>query len=111
MHRRDRSLIVIHVLAEITLAPGARDAFVVEFARLTPLVRVEDGCIEYQGAVEIPTAIAKQAAVRPEIFTVIEKWRDEPALAAHLVAPHMDAHRANAAGLSTGTIIRILASI
>lgn len=102
---------MIHVLAEISLHPDARDAFVAEFRRLTPLVRAEDGCLEYQGALEIPTEIAAQAPVRRDVFTVVEKWRDEAALAAHLVAPHMDDHRARARALTQGTVIRVLRSI
>ena len=102
---------MIHVLAEIALAPGARDAFVAEFRRLTPLVRAEDGCLEYQGALEVDSGLPAQAPVRPDVFTVVERWRDEAALAAHLAAPHMADHRARAAGLATRTTIRVLRSV
>ena len=102
---------VIHVLAEISLRPDARDAFVAEFSRVAPLVRAEDGCIEYQGALEIATGIAAQAPVREDVFTVVEKWRDEAALAAHLAASHMDDHRARARSLTQGTVIRVLRSV
>jgi quinol monooxygenase YgiN len=102
---------VLHVLAEIRLRPGARDAFVAEFRRLTPLVLAEDGCLEYAGALEVPTALAAQAPVRDDVFTVVEKWRDEAALAAHLAAPHMDEHRAAARELAAGTTIRVLRGI
>ena len=102
---------LVHVIAEIGLAPGARDAFVAEFHRLTPLVRAEDGCIEYQGALEVRTALAAQAPVRDDVFTVIEKWSSEAALAAHLAAPHMSDHRARARGLTTGVTIRVLRPI
>ena len=102
---------MLHVLAEIRLRPGSRDAFVAEFRRLTPLVLAEDGCLEYAGALEVPTALAAQAPVRDDVFTVVEKWRDEAALAAHLAAPHRDAHRAAAGGLTAGTTIRVLRGI
>ena len=102
---------MLHVLAEIRLRPGARDAFVAEFRRLTPLVLAEDGCLEYAGALEVPTALAAQAAVRDDVFTVVEKWRDEAALAAHLAAPHMDDHRARARDLAAGVTIRVLRGI
>jgi quinol monooxygenase YgiN len=102
---------MIHVLAEITLVPGAREAFVEEFHRLTPLVRAEEGCIEYQGALEVPTGLAAQLPVRDDVFTVVEKWADEATLAAHLVAPHMDEHRTRVRDLTTGTTIRVLRSI
>lgn len=102
---------MIHVLAEIALRPGARAAFIAEFRRLTPLVRAEDGCIEYQGAVDTATAIGAQAPMRADVVTVVEKWRDEAALQAHLVAPHMHEHRMNVAELAQGTTIRVLESL
>ncbi len=102
---------MIHVLAEIQLHTDARDAFTAAFARLTPHVCAEAGCLEYQGAVEIATDIAAQAPVRDTVFTVIEKWRDEAALVAHLVAPHMAEHRRQTSSMTLGTTIRILRSI
>lgn len=102
---------MIHVLAEIELHPGALDAFTAVFAQLTPMVRAEDGCIEYQGAVEIATGSAHQAPMRATVFTVIEKWRDTAALEAHLRAAHMVAHRAQTTPLVLGTTIRVLRSI
>jgi quinol monooxygenase YgiN len=102
---------VIHVIAEILLRPGARDAFVAEFQRLTPLVRAEDGCIEYQGALESRTAIAAQAPVRDDVLTVVEKWRDEAALAAHLDAAHMHDHRERSRDLAAGVTVRVLRSV
>lgn len=102
---------MIHVLAEIKLHTDALDRFTAAFAQLTPLVRAEAGCIEYQGAVEIATDIADQAPVRETVFTVIEKWRDTAALDAHLRALHMVEHRAKTTPLVLRTTIRILRSI
>lgn len=98
---------VIHVLAELHLAPGARDAFVAHFRALEPLVRAEDGCLEYRGALEEATGLAAQAPVRDDVLLVIEKWRDAAALAAHLDAPHMHAFAAATAGLMVGRTIRV----
>ena len=102
---------MIHVVAEIAIAPGARERFVAEFRRVTPLVRAEDGCLEYDGTLEFATGMAAQAPVRPDVLTVVEKWRDEAALAAHLEAPHMAEHRARGRDLVTGVTIRVLRSI
>ncbi len=102
---------MIHVIAEIRLRPGARDAFVAEFQRLTPLVRAEDGCLEYQGALEVATGIAAQAPPRDDVLTVVEKWRDEAALAAHLDAPHMHDHRERSRELAAGVTVRVLRSV
>jgi quinol monooxygenase YgiN len=85
---------VIHVVATITLNPGTRAAFLDVFRWLTPLVRAEDGCIEYQATVDVPTTIAVQDGPRPDVVTVIEKWASVEALHAHGVAPHMTEYRA-----------------
>jgi quinol monooxygenase YgiN len=98
---------MLHVIAELALAPGARDAFAGHFRRLEPLVRAEAGCIEYGGAFEVPTSLAAQAPPRPDVLLVIEKWESEAALAAHLEAPHMAEFAARTAGMITGRTIRV----
>ncbi len=102
---------MIHVLATIQLAAGARERFLIEFRRLEPLVRAESGCIEYIGAVDAPTSIDAAAQLRDDVLTVIEKWESEAALAAHLEAPHMLDHRSRTSGLALGTTIHVLHSI
>jgi quinol monooxygenase YgiN len=101
---------VIHVLAEIRLAAGARERFLSEFRLLEPLVRAEDGCIEYVGAFDKQTAIAAQAPVRNDVVMVIEKWESEAALARHLDTPHMVAYRKRVRGLVSSTVIHVLSS-
>jgi quinol monooxygenase YgiN len=99
---------VIHVLATITLRPGAEEAWFDEFARLAPEVQAEDGCIEYGAAVEVASGIPIQAPVRPGVVMVIEKWSDLGALTAHLEAPHMVAWRERVGDLMTGVSLQIL---
>ncbi len=101
---------MIHVLAEIRTHPGSRDAFVADLRGLEPLVRAEVGCIEYAGAVDVVTAIAAAAPVRDDVVMVIEKWTDEAALAAHLDAPHMHAHRSRVKGFVDSVAIHVLKS-
>ena len=98
---------MIHVLAELSIAEGARDAFLAAFRRLEPLVRAEEGCLEYGGALEVQTTVAAQAAPRPDVLLVIEKWANENALAAHLAAPHMAEFAAQTSGQMTGRVIRV----
>jgi quinol monooxygenase YgiN len=85
---------MIHVVATITLNPGTRPAFLEVFRWLTPTVRSEKGCIEYQATIDVPTTIAVQEGPRPDVVTVIEKWESVEALYAHSVAPHMTEYRA-----------------
>ena len=84
---------MIHVVATITLNPNTRPAFLEVFRWLTPIVRTEVGCIEYQATVDVPTTIAVQEGPRPDVVTVIEKWESVEALYAHGVAPHMTEYR------------------
>jgi quinol monooxygenase YgiN len=84
---------MVHVVATITLNPGTRPAFLEVFRRLTPLVRAEEGCIEYQATTDIPTMIAVQEPPRADVVTVVEKWATLDALYAHGQAPHMADYR------------------
>ena len=80
---------MLHVIAEIEVNEGMRDAFLKEFRRIVPIVRDEDGCIEYGPTVDRISAVPFQPAARPNLVTVIEKWSSEATLKAHLDAPHM----------------------
>jgi quinol monooxygenase YgiN len=84
---------MIHVIATITLKPGVREPFLEVFRWLTPLVREEEGCIEYQATVDVPTTLAVQDGPRPNVVTVVEKWTSVEALYAHTTAPHMAEYR------------------
>jgi quinol monooxygenase YgiN len=99
---------MIHVIATIEIVAGRRDDFLREFHALMPSVRAEDGCIEYGPTVDAETKIAAQIPRRPTIVTIVEKWRDLPALEAHLVAPHMHDYRAKVKPWVVGTQLQIL---
>ena len=63
---------MIHVIATISLQPGTRDDFLEVFRWLTPLVRSEKGCIEYQATIDVPPTLAIQEGPRPDVVTVVE---------------------------------------
>ncbi|MDH5235818.1 MAG: antibiotic biosynthesis monooxygenase [Gemmatimonadota bacterium] len=98
---------MIHVIAELRMAPGAREPFLAAFRRLEPLVRAEEGCLEYGGVLEVQTSLAAQSAPREDVLLVIEKWTNEAALAAHLAAPHMAEFAAQTSGQVTGRVLRV----
>lgn len=85
---------MIHVICVVQLVPGKRDEFLKAFHELMPAVHAEDGCIEYGPTVDAETTIGAQVPRRPDVVTLIEKWRDLKALEAHLAAPHMTPYRA-----------------
>ncbi|MEX0728219.1 MAG: antibiotic biosynthesis monooxygenase [Planctomycetaceae bacterium] len=84
---------MIYVLATIELAEGTRDRFLEEFSKIVPLVRAEEGCLEYGPTVDTVTDIAAQLPLRSNAVTVVEKWESLAALKAHLAAPHMQSYR------------------
>ena len=84
---------MIHVIATIDLRDGKRADFLGEFHKLVPLVKAEDGCIEYGPNIDVDTGISAQVALRPNTVTVVEKWESVDHLKAHLGAPHMEAFR------------------
>ncbi len=99
---------MVHVLATIELHSGARTRFLGEFQQIVPTVRAEDGCLEYGAAVDVFTGLVAQLPLRDHVVVVVEKWRDLPALVAHLAAPHMTAYRGRVRDLVIKTTLQVL---
>lgn len=99
---------MIHVIATVETAPGKRDDVLAAFRLIIPTVLAEDGCIEYGTAVDVASGSMAQPPLRPDVVTVVEKWRDVAALQAHSVAPHMGEHRQRTTGLVTKVTILVL---
>ena len=99
---------MIHVIATIEIVAGKRDAFLNEFRALVPRVRSEAGCLEYGPTVDVASGVPAQGTPRADVVTVVEKWRDVPALQAHLVAPHMQEYRLRVKHLLRSTTLQIL---
>src|SRR6476646_4652950 len=98
---------MIHVVATITVKPCTRDRVLEAFRWLTPAVRAEAGCVEYQATVDVPTTIAVQDGPRPDVVTVIEKWESVAALDAHGTAPHMTEYRAKVKDYVVGVKLQV----
>jgi quinol monooxygenase YgiN len=99
---------MVHVLATVELHSGVRSRFLGEFQQIVPTVLAEDGCLEYGAAVDVPTSLAAQVPLRDHVVVIVEKWRDLPALEAHLVAPHMTAYRVRVKELVVRTTLQVL---
>ncbi len=99
---------MIYVIATIEVVEGGRDAFLAEFHRIVPLVRQEQGCLEYGPMVDLATKIAAQGAIRVNTVTVVEEWESLEALEAHLAAPHMVEYRTKVRDLVLGAKLQIL---
>ena len=98
---------MIHVVAEITVKDGQRDAFIELLQKLVPQVRAEEGCLAYGPALDLETGVGVQAACRPNVVSVFEQWESVEALKVHLGMPHMDEFRASVADLVDDLKIRV----
>jgi quinol monooxygenase YgiN len=99
---------MIHVLATIQINPGRRQEFLAELHRILPLVRAEEGCIEYGPAIEVESRIPVQAAPRTDVVTIIEKWTSLETLTQHLAAQHMVDYRVRVRDYVQWVDLRIL---
>jgi quinol monooxygenase YgiN len=99
---------MIHVIATVQIHAGRREAFLKEFHQVVPLVRAEQGCLEYGPTVDVASGVAAQPAVRDDVVVVVEKWESLPALTAHLAAPHMLTYRGKVKDLVAGVELRVL---
>ena len=102
---------MVHVLATIELQTGARNRFLGEFQQIVPTVRAEDGCLDYGATVDVFTGLVAQLPLRDDVVIVVEKWRDLPALVAHLGAPHMTSYRARVRDLVVKTTLQVLTPV
>lgn len=101
---------MIHVLVAVELNPGRRRDFLAEFHRIVPLVRQEQGCIEYGPAIDFASGIAAQAPLRDDVVTIIEKWESLADLQAHLIAPHMMEYRPRVKEMIVRSTLHVLES-
>ena len=96
---------MIHVIAIITAHPGKRTQLLELFQAVVPVVREEQGCIEYGVAVDVAQA---DPAFGPDTYVVVEKWESLETLKAHSVAPHMQAFGAAAKALIAKRAVHVL---
>jgi len=98
---------MINVIASIQVKPGRLAEFIEIFKANVPLVLEEDGCVEYQPTIDVPTDLPPQE--RDEnVVTILEKWRTLETLQAHLTAPHMVAYKEKVKNLVEKVSLKIL---
>ena len=78
------------VLAKAQVGEGAMEAARAAIADMVAASNAEEGCIAYAFT---------QDVLQPGVLHIVEKWKDEAALAAHFATPHMAAFGAAIAGL------------
>ncbi|MEV0114909.1 putative quinol monooxygenase [Streptomyces sp. NPDC050844] len=70
----------IQLVIHITTLPGRGQEQIDAYERLAPVVRAEEGCLQYD---------MHQVSGDSDRFVLIERWASEGALAAHDATPHM----------------------
>lgn len=101
---------MINVIAAITLNPGCREAFIQLLRGIISPVRAEEGCIEYQPAIDLNSGIATQNHEEDRVI-IIEKWESLDALHAHRAAPHLLRYKESSKDLVAGMSIMVLEEI
>lgn len=86
------------VLAKAQVGEGAMEAAKAAIADMVAASNAEEGCIAYAFT---------QDVLQPGTLHIVEKWRDEAALAEHFATPHMAAFGAAIARLDV-TIVEAL---
>ncbi len=102
---------MIRVVALITAKPGRREEMLAAVRAVTPAVRAEQGCIEYQAVTDVAEFGAIQTKLGDDVYAVIETWSDADALKAHGVAPHMKDFGQKVKDLIANRVIHVLTPI
>jgi quinol monooxygenase YgiN len=102
---------LVHVLAIITAKSGLRNDILSIFELNVPLVKAENGCLEYGAAVDAIDAPPFQTPWGPDTFVVIEKWASMQALQAHAAAPHMAAYGAKTKNMIASRVVHVMSSV
>jgi quinol monooxygenase YgiN len=102
---------MIHVIAIVRAKPGQRDSVLRAFRANVPNVRAEQGCIEYEAAVDSAPVLQFQTEFGPDTFVVVEKWESIEALQAHSTAAHMVAYGSKTRDLIASRVIHVLSPI
>ena len=102
---------MIRVVALITAKPGKRDEMLAEVRAVTPAVRAENGCIEYQAVIDVADFGGFQTKFGDDTYVVIETWADADALRAHAVAPHMKEFGQKVKDLIAGRAVHVLTAV
>lgn len=99
---------MIHVIATVRVQSGRRQDFLARFHQVVPLVREEQGCLEYGPTIDADSGIEAQQRAGEDVVVIIERWEGLDDLRAHLVADHMQTYREQVKDLVADVQLQIL---
>jgi quinol monooxygenase YgiN len=95
----------------MVIKEGKMKDFLLECARIRPLVLAEKGCIAYDYCREIPSPLPIQEPINPNRVTLIERWASMEDLTAHAAAPHMKEYGPRVKDLRESVSARVMEKI
>jgi quinol monooxygenase YgiN len=101
---------MIRVVAVLTTKPGRRDELLAACKAILPVVRAEEGCVEYAPYIDADGIGAFQAKFGPDTLVILETWESPEALAAHAVADHMKEYGKKIRDLLESRAIHVLSA-
>jgi quinol monooxygenase YgiN len=98
---------MIQVIASIRLRPGKLADYLAILKENIPVVRAEQGCLEYLATVDYDAGLPAQV-LQADTVTLVEKWASPEALHAHRQAPHMLAYKEKTGGMVESVQMKVL---
>ena len=93
---------MVHVFARMEINPGYMEKFMEVLKNNIPTVLAEDGCIRYEACLDV------NPETRDKFVSIVESWKSEAHLKAHLATPHMAAFREAAKDLRKGSVVTVV---
>ena len=93
---------MVHVFARAELNPGCQEKFMEILKNNMPTVLAEEGCIRYEACLDV------NPETRDRFVTILETWKSEAHLKAHLATPHMAAYREAVRDLRKGNTVTVV---
>lgn len=93
---------MVHVFARMEIKEGCMEKFMEVLRNNIPTVLAEDGCIRYEACWDV------NPETRGKFVSIVESWKSEAHLKAHLATPHMAAFREAAKDLREKSVVTVV---
>ena len=93
---------MVHVFARMEIKPGCMEKFMEVLKNNIPTVLAEDGCIRYEACLDV------NPETRDKFVSIVESWKSEAHLKAHLATPHLAAFREAAKDLREKSVVTVV---
>jgi quinol monooxygenase YgiN len=105
-----KEMTMIHVIASINVKTGKLSDYLAVLTSTMPLVRKEQGCIEYVPVIDVDAKLPVQVFDKNAV-TILERWQSLETLHAHLGSPHMLEYREKVKDLVERVSVKVLRAV